>query len=158
MLPTTETAARSTTTSRRVQHGVQVPPRATIHGHHQHGRTSQYHHQLFRHTHQQITGTNGYNSRSATSTTKQFYSAPIVPDAPQSGDRTDDYDDAIGAEQHAAKSSHAAHADGGDASHRIEQGLRRFGEWLMLLNAIKRWLSTVLMSLGGAYPHTVDEA
>ena len=86
------------------------------------------------------TGTNGYNSRSATSTTKQFYSAPIVPDAPQSGDRTDDYDDAIGAEQHAAKPSHAAHAYGGHASHRIEQGLRRLGEWLMLLNAIKSYM------------------
>ena len=40
------------------------------------------------------TGTNCYNSRSATSTTKQLYSATIVPDAPKSGDHTDDYDDA----------------------------------------------------------------
>ena len=86
------------------------------------------------------TGTNGYYSRSATSTTKQFYSAAIVPDAPKSGDHTDDYDDAIGADQHAAKPGHAAHAHGSDASHRIEQGLRRLGEWLMLLNAIKSYM------------------
>ena len=59
-----------------------------------------------------------------------MYSATIVPDAPKSGDHTDDYDDAIGADEHRAKSGNAAHADGGDhASHRIEQGLRRLTTW-----------------------------
>ena len=58
-----------------------------------------------------------------------MYSATIVPDAPKSGDHTDDYDDAIGADEHRAKSGNAAHADGVDASHRIEQGLRRLTTW-----------------------------
>ena len=88
------------------------------------------------------TATSAYNSRSnhATSTTKQCYSARIVPDAPVSGPTPDEYDDAIGAEQQRAQSSHAAEADGSDASHRIEQGLRRLGGWLMLLNAIKSYM------------------
>ena len=86
------------------------------------------------------TGTNDYNSRSAASTAKQCYSATIVPDAPVSGPTPNEYDDAIGAEQQRAQSSHAAEADGSDASHRIEQGLRRLGGWLMLLNAIKSYM------------------
>ena len=88
------------------------------------------------------TATSAYNSRSnhATSTTKQCYSATIVPDAPVSGPTPNEYDDAIGAEQQRAQSSHAAEADGSDASHRIEQGLRRLGGWLMLLNAIKSYM------------------
>ena len=78
------------------------------------------------------TATSGYNSRSshATSTTKQCYSARIVPDAPVSGPTPDEYDDAIGAEQQREQSSHVAEADGGDASQ--EQRLRRLGELLML--------------------------
>ena len=84
------------------------------------------------------TATSGYNSRS--SHAKQCYSARIVPDAPVSGPTPDEYDDAIGAEQQRAQSSHAAEADGSDASHRIEQGLRRLGGWLMLLNAIKSYM------------------
>ena len=79
------------------------------------------------------TATSGYNSRS--SHAKQCYSARIVPDAPVSGPTPDEYDDAIGAEQQREQSSHVAEADGGDASQ--EQRLRRLGEWLMLLNAIK---------------------
>ena len=73
--------------------------------------------------------------RSTTSTNKQFYAATIVPDAPDIGPASDEYDDAIGANQHGAQSSHVAHDDGGDSSH--EQRLRSAGEWLMLLNAIK---------------------
>ena len=78
------------------------------------------------------TATSGYNSRSshATSTTKQFYSARIVPDAPVSGPTPDEYDDATGAEQQREQSSHVSEADGGDASQ--EQRLRRLGELLML--------------------------
>ena len=73
--------------------------------------------------------------RSTTSTNKQFYAATIVPDAPDIGPASDDYDKAIGEKQHGAQPIHVAHYDGGYASH--EQRLRSAGEWLMLLNAIK---------------------
>ena len=84
--------------------------------------------------------TTSCSGTSAASTAKQCYSATIVPDAPVSGPTPNEYDDAIGAEQQRAQSSHAAEADGSDASHRIEQGLRRLGGWLMLLNAIKSYM------------------
>ena len=84
--------------------------------------------------------TTSCSGTSAASTAKQCYSATIVPDAPVSGPTPNEYDDAIAAEQQRAQSSHAAEADGSDASHRIEQGLRRLGGWLMLLNAIKSYM------------------
>ena len=82
--------------------------------------------------------TTSCSGTSAASTAKQCYSATIVPDAPVSGPTPNEYDDAIGAEQQREQSSHVAEADGGDASQ--EQRLRRLGEWLMLLNAIKSYM------------------
>jgi hypothetical protein len=58
--------------------------------------------------------TNNMDARTSSTTnsslanaTSQFYSATIVPAAPKSGDHTNEYDDAIGADKHGAKSGHA---------------------------------------------------
>ena len=87
---------------------------------------------LLEHRYMDAIAVHGTNTTSTTNHCNQCYTnqSPHVPNAPDFSRSPDDYDDAIGAKQQPAKSSHAANNDGDDASH--EQRLRRFGEWLII--------------------------